>query len=311
MEPHFLRALLDPLASTCRTGMLESDPVGLVHEFHEPRDVEVAGLFASSLALGRVTSIREKIRDLLSRLDRCPAGVCRGERPSQLARRFRGFRHRFFGGDDLAVLAANAGSLMREWGSLEAAWQFPAAPEPASAALAPIAASPPSFEAAADRFARALSMPVRGLSPASRLPLVVSPAGGSTCKRLALYVRWMVRPADGVDLGIWSCLTPADLVIPLDVHLFRISRLLGLTRRRTANWAAARSVTSALAALDPTDPVKYDFALSRIGIVHGCRGRWHAMTCPACPVRTACSAPRRRRATSGEASPLRRRKRTL
>lgn len=277
MEPDFLRALLDPLVKSCRSGWLETDPVGIVHEARSRPDRELIGLVAASLSLGRVASIRARLRDLVARLDGSPAAVCASESPARLARRLQGFRHRFYAAPDLVILCANAGRILSRHGDLESSWRAGAA-----------------FEDAADAFAAEMARPVPGQRPVSRLPLVVSPRGGSTCKRLAMYLRWMVRRADGVDLGLWTRLAPSELVVPLDVHLFRIARLLGLTRRRTANWAAVREVTAALARLDPADPVKYDFAISRLGIVQGCRGRWHAGICPGCPVAPACTAARSR-----------------
>lgn len=277
MEPDFLRALLDPLVHECRTGWLRTDPVGVVHEARTRSDQEVLGLIAASLSLGRVASIRARLRDLVERLDGAPADCCASEGPDRLARRLRGFHHRFYAPSDLVILCTNAGRVLARHGDLQSAWPTGV-----------------PFEVAADAFAVVMSSPVAGHRPVSRLPLVVSPRGGSPCKRLAMYLRWMVRPADGVDLGLWTRVTPSELVVPLDVHLFRIARLLGLTRRRTANWSAAREVTASLARLDPKDPVKYDFAISRLGIVHGCRGRWHAAVCPECPVACACRAARHR-----------------
>lgn len=303
MECLFLKSWLDPLVEEARCGYLDSDPVGVVRELTRPADIEVAGLFAAALALGRVATIRQKTREIIDRLDGEPARVlAEGEesagsqsatgsrsttdpQPStahhraDLARRLKGFRHRFFGDADVLVLAVNIGRLLKEHGSLAAAWHRGL-----------------SLEDAADRFAADLSAPVRVgerlVRPEARLPLVPAPGAGSTCKRLAMYLRWMVRPDDGVDFGLWNHLSPADLVMPLDTHVFRIARLLGLTSARTPSWKVARGVTDALRACDPADPVKYDFALSRIGIVHGCRGRWHADVCPGCRLRPVCAAAR-------------------
>jgi uncharacterized protein DUF2400 len=110
--------------------------------------------------------------------------------------------------------------------------------------------------------------------PSRRLParapvrfFFSSPAAGSPCKRLNMFLRWMVRGPDGIDLGLWKFVPPSKLVIPLDTHIFRIARGLRLTRRRTANWKAAREITDHLKILDPEDPVRYDFALTRPGIL--------------------------------------------
>jgi uncharacterized protein (TIGR02757 family) len=120
--------------------------------------------------------------------------------------------------------------------------------------------------------------------------MLTSPDDGSACKRLNLFLRWMVRPDDGVDLGPWTALTPADLVVPLDVHVLRISRFLGLTRRSDASWRTACEVTDGLARLDPADPVRFDFALSHLGISGACRGARHPDACPLCPLDPVCTA---------------------
>jgi uncharacterized protein (TIGR02757 family) len=117
-----------------------------------------------------------------------------------------------------------------------------------------------------------------------------SPAAGSACKRLCMYLRWMVRPADGIDLGLWRGVSPAKLVIPVDAHIRRIGLYLGLTRRKQADWRMAREITDNLKRLDPEDPVKYDFSLCHLGISEGCSGR-DRLRCYACPVVELCMAP--------------------
>jgi uncharacterized protein (TIGR02757 family) len=115
-----------------------------------------------------------------------------------------------------------------------------------------------------------------------------APSNGSACKRLNLYLRWMVRPADGLDLGLWTKVDPADLIIPIDTHLGRISRNLGLTKRKSADWKSAEEVTARLARLDPADPLKYDFALCRLGILDRCPKRVDPVKCAECIIRDIC-----------------------
>ncbi|HEY6837754.1 MAG TPA: DUF2400 family protein, partial [Geobacteraceae bacterium] len=117
-----------------------------------------------------------------------------------------------------------------------------------------------------------------------------SPASGSACKRLCMFLRWMVRPADGIDLGLWHDVSPTKLVIPVDAHIQRIGRYLGLTTRKQADWKMAREITAALRRLDPADPVKYDFSLCHLGISEGCSGR-DRLRCRACPIGEICEAP--------------------
>jgi uncharacterized protein (TIGR02757 family) len=133
----------------------------------------------------------------------------------------------------------------------------------------------------------------RRAPPESRLPYGVraffpDPRRGGACKRANLFLRWMVRPDDGVDLGQWGPVRPDQLVVPLDTHVSRISRNLGLTRRRTVDWRMASEVTDALRALDARDPVRYDFALSRLGILDACPRRVDPVRCAACLLVPAC-----------------------
>lgn len=130
--------------------------------------------------------------------------------------------------------------------------------------------------------------------------LFPDPMRGSACKRHNLFLRWVVRPDDGIDLGLWSILDPRDLVVPLDTHVARFSRWLCLTRRKGANWRAAEEITAALARVSPHDPLRYDFALARLGIAGLCGGR-RPGPCAPCPLRAVC---RRAAADFGVARPI-------
>jgi uncharacterized protein (TIGR02757 family) len=126
------------------------------------------------------------------------------------------------------------------------------------------------------------------------------PRDGSACKRWLMLLRWMVR-REGVDLGLWTHLDPAELIIPVDTHVLRIARMVGLTSRKTADWRTALDVTTALRTLDPRDPVRFDFALAHLGISEGCRGYFVGEVCGACPLASVCTE-----ATQGPRSPPRR-----
>ena len=229
---------------------IQSDPVAFVHLYEEPRDREIVALVASSLAFGTVKQIKGSVARVLEMLGGEPADRVASSSPSDLAFAMRGFRHRWITGGDMASLLAGAGAAMREHGSLGGL--FRSKLEEGESDTAP----------AAGRFARAL----RDLGGGYRQCLLPSPESGSACKRLNLFLRWMVR-SDEVDPGGWSWLPPAMLLVPLDTHMRRISAELGLMKRRTADLEAAREVTEAFRRISPEDPVKYDFALTRLGML--------------------------------------------
>jgi uncharacterized protein (TIGR02757 family) len=174
-------------------------------------------------------------------------------------------------------------ALRVEFGSLEGA--FAAGDDAAAPHVGPGLAA---FSAAA--LARADAAPDRALKFA-----FAAPGGGSACKRQNLFLRWVVRPADGLDLGLWTKVDRARLVVPLDVHLAFHARVLGFTRRKTADWRAALETTAALRAFDPADPTRFDFALCHLGIHGDCRGRRDEAVCPRCPLDAVCRLPRPRK----------------
>jgi uncharacterized protein (TIGR02757 family) len=118
--------------------------------------------------------------------------------------------------------------------------------------------------------------------------LLPSPADGSACKRMNLFLRWMVRPSDGVDSGIWNRVRPNQLVIPLDTHIARISRYIGLTEMKSSGWPTALDITQSLRRLDGADPLRYDFALCHLGIAGDCPRKRDLRKCFDCPIRSIC-----------------------
>jgi uncharacterized protein (TIGR02757 family) len=115
-----------------------------------------------------------------------------------------------------------------------------------------------------------------------------TPVDGSACKRMNLYLRWMVRPEDGVDCGVWTGVAPSRLVIPLDTHIARISSYIGLTDRKSPGWAMALDITHHLRALDRNDPLRYDFALCHLGIAGDCPRKQDPAKCVKCPIQPVC-----------------------
>jgi len=257
-----------------------ADPVEHLHRYSDPIDVETAGLVAGALAFGNVTIIRRSIGVALGRLGPRPGRTVLREDFAALSGRLDGFVHRTARGHDLARLLAGAGAVLRSDGSLGRALRrhFDAA----GGALRPALAA-----WVAELRLGAGAPPRRRGGAGHAAELLPDPAAGSACKRLLLYLRWMVRPPDGVDLGLWD-LPPAALVVPLDTHVHRIARNLGLTARRDLSWRTAEEVTNALRRFDPEDPVGYDFALCHLGISKACPSRRDEVKCAGCGLRAHC-----------------------
>lgn len=271
-----MRVQLEALVrSTDARARLDADPLGLVRAL-PPAEREVGGLIAATLAFGNVVAIRRSITRVFDALDGTPARAADTLDERALKRRLDGFVHRIYRGEHVARMLAGTGRLRAEHGTLGSALvaRMPGpTPENLVAGLA--------LWTAALRGRR----PARGLAH-----LLPDPAKGSASKRLFLYLRWMVRPDDGVDLGLWTALiSPRSLVIPVDTHVHRIARNLGLTRRNDASLRTALEITDALRRLDPDDPVRYDFALCHLGVSRECPSRRDETKCARCVVRSVCT----------------------
>jgi uncharacterized protein (TIGR02757 family) len=275
-----VKAALDAVRAQCDVAARrEADPVGFVHRYSDPHDQELVALVASSIAFGNVATIRAKLGDLLERVGPGPARAA--DDAEALGRRLRGWKSRVFRGEDLARLLVGARAVQREHGSLGARFQ---------AELARRGPGPDGMREAlaclcdAIRAAGGLRRggPRRG--PSHLLP---DPRGASGCKRLLLFLRWMARPADGIDLGLWD-VDLARLLVPVDVHIHRLARNLGLTRRRDTSWRTTEEITAALARLDPGDPVRCDFSLCHMGMLRRCPSRRAPALCEGCGVKPVC-----------------------
>lgn len=279
------RVRLDDLYRTFDHVNSASDPVHIVRRYGRPDDREIVGFCASALAFGRVASVLQSIERLLKAM---------GPRPAAFVRNFDAGRdrgpleplvHRWIRGRDLVALLLILQRMLRESGSVEAFF------------LAGDNAAQPDVGAALTSFSeRALRTdlgPAYGARPPKRPGVCYffpRPAAGSACKRLNLFLRWMVR-RDAIDLGVWTGVNPARLVVPLDTHVIRLGRCLRLTRYASPGWKMAADITAALRAIDPVDPVRYDFSLCHVGMMNAC-GYGRRQRDANCPLRGLC-APRR------------------
>lgn len=242
-----LKRHLDRLYDTWnRAEYISPDPLEAVRRFDDPCDCEVAGLVASSLAFGNVKQILASVDVAIGAMKR-PAAWLDSATPRKVRSTFAGFRHRYSSGAELSAMLIGAKVVRERFGGLGAAFAACVSPDDKDSA------------AGLERFVALL----KGNDGDNYL--LPDPARGSACKRLHLYLRWMVR-RDDVDLGCWPVVPAAKLLVPVDTHMHRIASRLGLTSRNAADLRTAREITAAFRMIAPEDPVRYDFALTRLGI---------------------------------------------
>jgi uncharacterized protein (TIGR02757 family) len=260
-----------------RRWFVESDPLRFAYRYSDARDVEVVAFLAAGLAYGRVQQIHKSLDGLFAIIGKSPYDFVLSF-SSGGRRRLSGFKHRFTRGDDIADLLQLLRDVLREHGSLQSF--FLAGCERAQPNVLPALAR--FCDTLCSRYAAQHGGHVsRGL-----MYLLASPSRGSAGKRLNLFLRWMVRD-DAVDLGLWPGVDKAKLIVPVDVHMGRLCRFLGLYDGRTVNLSTALQITRAFAGIEAADPVKYDFALSRIGIVENCNGHYRT-ECELCELAGPC-----------------------
>jgi len=232
-----------------RKKYLHPDPIEFLHAYENIKDREVAGLVAASLAYGRVAQILKSVSEVLNILGPEPALFLKTVDPPRLWNAFTGFRHRFARQSHLAGLLVGIRSLMLRYGSLYRCF------------LRGLNGTDETILPALIVFARELT----GAGNHSTGHLIPLPERGSACKRLNLFLRWMVRK-DAVDPGGWDGVPPSKLIIPLDVHMHRVGQALGFTARKQADLQTALEITRGFKRLVPKDPLRYDFSLTRLGI---------------------------------------------
>lgn len=233
------------------------DPLVCVRRFRDAREREIVGLLASSLAYGRVEQIIKSIESVLRLVANDPLAAVSHLSYSEKKKALRNFRHRFNSGDDIALLLESIRGILSDYGSLEALF------------LKGWKRDEFTMKECVCGFVKGIRDYAKRIHPAASSFdfLLPSPDSGSACKRLNMYFRWMVRPDDGIDLGVWKRVLPSFLVMPVDAHVMRIARYGKLTERKSADWKTVEEITGRLREIDSSDPVKYDFSLCRYGMI--------------------------------------------
>ncbi len=235
-----------------RPEFIANDPVSIPHQFKKKQDIEIAGLFAAVLAWGQRVTIVNKARELMNLMDNAPHDFLRYHKTKDL-RRFEEFKHRTFNATDALYFIEFLSQYYKKNDSLEEAFLVPSGSKNIGPGLI--------------NFRNRFFSPDH---PPRTQKHISTPERKSACKRLNMYLRWMVRQdSNGVDFGIWKNISPALLICPCDLHVERVARKLKLIRSKRMNWETAVELTVNLKKFDPCDPVKYDFALFGLGIEEG------------------------------------------
>jgi uncharacterized protein (TIGR02757 family) len=282
---------LDQLYTSFNYADSATDPIQIVRRFDRPDDREVVAFCAAALAFGRVTSVLQSIERVLALMGHHPARYVRRFDPRREAEKFEHVVHRWIRGIDLVALVWLMKQMTDEAETIEGFF------------LQGHEASAEDVGPGLDSFSRrALALDLSAVY-GRRIPkragvgyFFPRPSAGSACKRLNLFLRWMVRH-DSLDLGVWTRVSAAQLVVPLDTHVIRVGRCLQLTRYTSPGWRMAQDITASLRRLDPSDPVRYDFSLCHLGMMNAC-GFSRAQKDAQCPLRGVCRPAARKRSRS-------------
>jgi len=246
-----LKAFFDSkVAVYNQVSFIKDDPICIPHLFSSKKDIEIAGFFASIFAWGNRTTIIQKSKELMQLMDNAPHAFCTGHKESDL-KKLLAFKHRTFNTTDLLYFISFFKEHYKKYDSLEDAFVLSPDKDPA-ARLHQFHNYFFSFPDAPPRTKKHIATPIKG----------------STCKRLNMYLRWMVRKDNkGVDFGIWNRIKPSELICPIDLHVARVAKRFQLLDRTKIDWQAGLELTEYLKTLDLKDPVKYDFALFGLGVI--------------------------------------------
>lgn len=267
-----LEVLLEQLDASERRA---NDPVELVWRYEEKADRELAALCASCVAYGRVALVKDAGERIMEPLGLNPAARLLELDDEELEALYDGYVYRMTRGEDVVDLLRGVRELLVKYGTLDAAYGA----QPGE-----------SHKERASNFVQAIRAGRKRDEVARGLKYLLSdPGDGSTSKRLHLFFRWVARGPDEIDLGLWETLDPSELIMPLDTHTSRICRYIGLGARKSVDGKAADEITESLLALDPEDPLRFDFAICHLGISKGCIHTRSEEHCPRCPLESICT----------------------
>jgi uncharacterized protein (TIGR02757 family) len=262
-----LKPVLDQLYATFDfAGTIARDPIEFPHSYERPEDREISGFISASFAYGSVSLFKAVLRTLFSRMGASPYDFIINFDPQKESGLFSGVKYRFNENKDIMAFFHILGITLREHGSIQQAFRLHYSNDDLDIGNA--------LSGLVDSMLITDTSVVygRNIKPAGLQQLMTSPARGSACKRMNLFLRWMIRDKD-IDFGIWKGIPKKKLVIPLDTHIARIAKCLGLTDRASADWKMAVEITNSLKELDTEDPLKYDFALCHQGISGLCSAK--------------------------------------
>lgn len=275
-----LRPTLDGLYDSFNIEDSATDPIQIVRRFSRPDDQEVVAFCAAGLAFGRVTSVMQSVGRVVEVMGAHPAEFVRRFDPRRDAAPLHDFVHRWIRGVDVVALLWVLHQMLRQSGSIERFFlEGDTGGDDVRDALDSFCRRAMALDLAT-AYGRVPARPGVGY-------FFPRPSAGSGCKRLNLFMRWMVR-RDALDLGLWTRVSPSRLVVPLDTHVIRVGRCLRLTRYTSPGWPMALDITRALRELDPADPVKYDFSVCHLGMMNAC-GFETARGSTQCPLKGVCA----------------------
>lgn len=254
MQPDLKHLLDKKFTKYNHVDFIEQDPISIPHSFSKLQDIEIAGFFAAIFSWGSRKVIIQKSKTLMYGMDNDPYNFIMDHSVKDI-NSFSGFRHRTFNGEDLKFFVHFLKKHYTTNNSLESAFLINATGENFT------------MENALNNFYHYFFEELDPVFPKRTRKHIASPEKNSTCKRLNMYLRWMVRKDKaGVDFGLWKKIRPADLICPMDVHVIRVANELKLLKHEKANWKTACLLTDQLKKFDSKDPVKYDFALFGMGV---------------------------------------------